>query len=152
MGEVKARFAPTPTSKFSNNKNNPDAASQPRDAMRPSRAFISRPQGGRGECRMPAAPAVSCAIGVIERTRVTTSTPESPGIPARNGFNSLCRALPGDRALCHRRLRINPTCAESELFSQFTEIGASRIKGLRPAPGRFGSVVPTLGIDVHHAT
>jgi hypothetical protein len=25
---------------------------------------------------------------VIERTRVTTSTPESPGIPARNGFNA----------------------------------------------------------------
>jgi hypothetical protein len=28
----------------------------------------------------------------------TTSTPGSPGIPARNGFNSLFRALPGDRA------------------------------------------------------
>src|ERR1700737_5671829 len=36
---------------------------------------------------------------VVERTRVTTSTPESPCIPARNGFNGLCRALPGDRAL-----------------------------------------------------
>jgi len=29
------------------------------------------------------APAVSCAMIVVERTRVTTSTPESPGIPAR---------------------------------------------------------------------
>ena len=48
---------------------------------------------GRGECRMPAAPAASCALVVVERTRVTTSTPESPGIPARNGFNSVCRAL-----------------------------------------------------------
>ena len=48
---------------------------------------------------MPVAPAASCAIVVIERTRVTTSTPESPGIPARNGFNGLCRALPGDRAV-----------------------------------------------------
>jgi hypothetical protein len=28
-----------------------------------------------------------------------TGTPGSPGIPARNGFNSLFRALPGDRAL-----------------------------------------------------
>jgi hypothetical protein len=36
---------------------------------------------------------------VVERTRVTTSTPESPGIPARNGFNGFLRALPGDRAL-----------------------------------------------------
>ena len=48
---------------------------------------------------MPVAPAASCAIVVIERTRVTTSTPESPGIPARNGFNGFLRALPGDRAL-----------------------------------------------------
>src|ERR1700676_4692338 len=48
---------------------------------------------------MPAAPAASCAIVVIERTRVTTSTPESPGIPARNGFNGFLRALPGDRAV-----------------------------------------------------
>ena len=57
------------------------------------------PKRGRGECRVPAAPAASCAIVVIERTRVTTSTPESPGIPARNGFNGFLRALPGDRAV-----------------------------------------------------
>ncbi len=25
--------------------------------------------------------------------------PKAPGIPARNGFNGVCRALPGDRAL-----------------------------------------------------
>src|SRR3977135_188924 len=48
---------------------------------------------------MPVAPAASCALVVVERTRVTTSTPESPGIPARNGFNGFLRALPGDRAL-----------------------------------------------------
>src|ERR1700677_5178062 len=29
---------------------------------------------------------------------VTTVAPGSPGIPARDGFNSLLRALPGDRA------------------------------------------------------
>jgi hypothetical protein len=48
----------------------------PRGALRPSCAFIFRPLRGRGECRVPVAPAVSCAIVVIERTRVTTSTPE----------------------------------------------------------------------------
>jgi hypothetical protein len=56
------------------------------------------PFRGRGERRMPVAPAASCAIVVIERTRVTTSTPESPDVPARNGFNGVCRAL-GDRAV-----------------------------------------------------
>src|SRR6267142_2702176 len=59
----------------------------------------SSAQRGRGERRVPNAPAASCALVVIERTRVTTSTPESPGIPARNGFNGFLRALPGDRAL-----------------------------------------------------
>jgi hypothetical protein len=34
---------------------------------------------------------VTCAL-------VTTDTPETPGIPARNGFNGFLRALPGDRA------------------------------------------------------
>src|ERR1700675_2740338 len=48
---------------------------------------------------MPVAPAASCAMIVVERTRVTTSTPESPDVPARNGFNGFLRALPGDRAL-----------------------------------------------------
>src|SRR5882672_12249927 len=42
----------------------------------------SSAQTGRGERRMPNAPAASCAMIVVERTRVTTSTPESPGIPA----------------------------------------------------------------------
>src|SRR6267142_4328974 len=57
------------------------------------------PLRGRGERRMPLAPAASCALVVVESTRVTTSTPESPGVPARNGFNGFLRALPGDRAL-----------------------------------------------------
>jgi hypothetical protein len=57
------------------------------------------PLRGRGERRMPVAPAASCALVVVERTRVTTSTPESPGVPARNGFNGFLRALPGDRAV-----------------------------------------------------
>src|SRR5712664_2287409 len=61
--------------------------------------LIFCPLRGRGERRVPLAPAASCALVVIERTRVRTSTPESPGIPARNGFNGFLRALPGDRAL-----------------------------------------------------
>jgi hypothetical protein len=38
--------------------------------------------------------AASCALVAVERTRVTTSTPESPGIPARNGFNGFLRNRP----------------------------------------------------------
>src|SRR6267142_3306918 len=76
------------------------------------------PLRGRGERRMPLAPAASCALVVVESTRVTTSTPESPGVPARNGFNGFLRALPGDRALLPPSLSglrlcprpVGPTC------------------------------------------
>ena len=45
-----------------------------------------------------------CAGVVKKCTRVFTAVaPESPGIPARNGFNGFLRDLPGDRLFCHRR-------------------------------------------------
>jgi hypothetical protein len=76
----------------------PDTTSRPRGAMRPSRAFISRPKGvGNAGCPLHPQPRVHLVL--VESTRVTTSTPESPGIPARNGFNGFLRALPGDRAV-----------------------------------------------------
>src|ERR1700730_3950160 len=60
----------------------------PRDAMRPSRAFIFRPHEGVGNAGCPLHPRPRVHFVVVERTRVTTSTPESPGIPARNGFTA----------------------------------------------------------------
>jgi hypothetical protein len=59
--------------------------------------FAPKEIRGRGECRVPVAPAASRAVK--KGTRVShhrfTGT---PGIPARNGFNGFLRALPGDRA------------------------------------------------------
>jgi hypothetical protein len=52
-----------------------------------------------GNAGCPWHPRPRVHLVVVERTRVTTSTPESPGVPARNGFNGFLRALPGDRAL-----------------------------------------------------
>ena len=75
-----------------------NVASRSRGAIRPSSAFISRPHRGRGECRVPAAPAASCALcGGRTHTRNNEYT-GTTGIPARNGFNGFLRALPGDRA------------------------------------------------------
>src|ERR1700730_15957275 len=57
------------------------------------------PLGGRGECRMPAAPAVSCACCSGRRH---TSNNEYTGItrhPRTQWFYGLFRALLGDRAL-----------------------------------------------------
>ncbi len=70
----------------------------PRDAMRPRRCFYLPPEEGVGNAGCPLHPRSRVHLVAVERTRVTTSTPESPGIPARNGFNGFLRALPGDRA------------------------------------------------------
>jgi len=49
---------------------------------------------------MPGARCTRSPLCNVESTGVeATGTPESPGIPARNGFNGFLRALPGDRAL-----------------------------------------------------
>jgi hypothetical protein len=46
---------------------------------------------------------------VVERTRVTTSTPESPDVPARNGFNGFLRALVSAKSarMCERAVLTN---------------------------------------------
>src|SRR4051812_15925345 len=62
-------------------------------------------QKGRGECRVLNAPAVSRAKWVVSTRGSHRGFTGSPGIPARNGFNGFLRALLGDRACCHRRLR-----------------------------------------------
>jgi hypothetical protein len=40
---------------------------------------------------------LACKVKIAHEL-VTTVAPDSPGIPARNGFNGFLRALPGDRA------------------------------------------------------
>ena len=59
---------------------------------------ISRPIEGVGNAGCPLHPRPRVHLVLVERTRVTTSTPDSPDVPARNGFNGFLRALPGDRA------------------------------------------------------
>src|ERR1700730_16001768 len=46
------------------------------------------PKEGVGNAGCPLHPRSRVHLVVVERTRVTTSTPESPGIPARNGFTA----------------------------------------------------------------
>src|SRR5882724_5145898 len=77
----------------------PDTCSRPRGAKRPRRCLALPPKEGVGNAGCPLHPQPRVHLVLVERTRVTTSTPESPGIPARNGFNGFLRALPGDRAV-----------------------------------------------------
>ena len=52
---------------------------------------------GAGNAGRPMRPIAACAMIVVERTRVSQVTPETPGIP-RAMVYGLFRALPGDRA------------------------------------------------------
>src|SRR5882724_4974235 len=61
--------------------------------------LVSAPKEGVGNAGRTMHPRSRVHFVLVERTRVTTSTPKSPGIPARNGFNGFLRALLGDRAL-----------------------------------------------------
>ena len=84
---------------------------------------ILRPPRGRGECRVPAAPAASRALG---SGRTHTSNNEYTGIARHSRtqwFYGLCRALPGDRALLPPSSRgyltcprpVGPTCLPQDL-------------------------------------
>ncbi len=62
-----------------------------RDAPEALRESLA--QRGRGNAGCPLQPRPRVHLVLVERTRVTTSTPESPDVPARNGFNGFLRAL-----------------------------------------------------------
>jgi hypothetical protein len=72
-------------------------STSPREAPEP--LMNLPPKEGVGNAGCPLHPRPRVHLVLVERTRVTTSTPESPDVPARNGFNGFLRALPGDRAL-----------------------------------------------------
>src|SRR5258708_10779970 len=78
---------------------------------------------------MPAAPAASRAF-CIGRTHTSNNEyTRTPGIPARNGFNSLCRALPGDRAL------LPPSSADRFCLSP---VGPTQLRELDTSVGASG--------------
>jgi hypothetical protein len=99
----------------------------PRDA--PEALINLSPIEGVGNAGCPLHPRPRVHLVVVERTRVTTSTPESPGIPARNGFNSFLRALPGDRAL------LPPSPADMSCLSP---VGPTRLRKLDASVGASG--------------
>src|SRR6266853_3971231 len=61
------------------------------------------PKEGVGNAGCPLHPRSRVHVVVVEGTRVTTSTPESPGIPARNGFTAYFALSPVTGLFCHRR-------------------------------------------------
>ena len=115
-----------------------------RDA--PESCMYLSPPRGRGECRVPAAPAAPCAR--VESTGVeATGTPESPGIPARNGFNGFLRALPGDEFLLPPSpcgLRFVQARSGRRASADLTPTTGARTTRLRRTHQRRSSCVPSM--------
>jgi hypothetical protein len=63
------------------------------------------PKEGVGNAGCPLHPRPRVHFVVVERTRVTASTPESPGIFARNGFTTYVALSPVTGLFCHRHPR-----------------------------------------------
>src|ERR1700676_125200 len=80
-----------------------------RDA--PESCIYLPPHEGVGNAGCPLHPRSRVHFVLVERTRATTSTPESPGIPARNGFTVYFALSPVTGLFCHRRPRIWFACA-----------------------------------------
>src|ERR1700682_5464405 len=93
VGEVKERFAHTHThtSQFSNSKTKPRRAfaASPREA--PESLINLSPPGGRGECRVPAAPAASCAL-CSGRTHTSRSKPPGLAASSKNDMSFAMRS------------------------------------------------------------
>jgi hypothetical protein len=75
-----------------------DSAFSRRDAPEPCMNHSPRHARAWGMPGARCTHSLACKMGSEHTSVVTTGPPESPGIPARNGFNGLFRALPGDRA------------------------------------------------------
>jgi len=88
----------------SNSKATPDGTSRSRGAMRPSSAKISRPLEGVGNAGCPLHPRPRVHFVLIERTRVTTSTPERPAFPHAMVLTAYVGLSPVTGLFCHRRL------------------------------------------------
>jgi len=92
-------------STFSNSQNNFKHDFTPRGAMRPSRCIYFSPKEGVGNAGCPLHPQPRVHFVLVERTRVTTSTPERPAFPHAMVLTVYFVLSPVTGLFCHRRLR-----------------------------------------------
>jgi len=90
------------------------------------------PLEGVGNAGCPLHPRPRVPFVLVERTRVTTSTPESPDIPARNGFTAYVGLSPVTGLFCHRRQRI---------WSCLSPVGPTQLRELDASVGASGHTI-----------
>jgi hypothetical protein len=90
-----------------NDGNPPNTASRSRGSICPRLGIVFPypPNRGRRECRVHAAPAVSCAIGVKKYAHEHTGSAEASDIPCAMVLRLISCSPRSGRARCHRRRR-----------------------------------------------
>ncbi len=93
---------------FAGDDSGEDKPPHHRGATRPSYAGRARPKKirGRRECRVRAAPAVSCAKCTKESAHEHTGSAEAIRHSLRNGLTAYAVLSPATNSSCHRRWRI----------------------------------------------
>src|SRR6202171_5599122 len=104
------------------------------------------PKEGVGNAGCPLHPRPRVHFVLVERTRVTTSTPESPGIPARNGFNGFLRALVSAKSarMCERAVLTNRPSLD---LSPFVLEGRRACRGAWDRSGVFLNPNSCMGLE-----
>ena len=94
--------------------------------------FAPSQNRGRGECRMRAAPAISCANCAKKLHTSIQGSGEHPTFPAQ-WLYGLWRALPGEpRLCCHRRdAEMNPAQLDASLRAPGPRVFAVRSRAVR---------------------
>jgi len=107
---------------------------------------------GNAGCPMHPQPRVRCMKW--HTSVVTTGPPDSPGIPARNGFTAYFVLSPATNSSCHRRWRIkgssNPVEFDFASASLTPATGARTTRLHRPLKRR-SSCTPLIAHEVHLA-
>src|SRR5665647_3931420 len=120
-------------------------------AARSARALLNNSPSNRGsrECRVRAAPAVSCAICAKKRTRAYRFSGGTPAFPAQ-WLDGLWRALPGDQDLfvaVAPRIRF---CPPGRARNTSARLDANHeASGPHAFAVRFGAVRPACRIIAH---
>ena len=102
--------------------------------------FVVLDSRGSRECRVRAAPAVSCARLCKESAHEHTGSAEAIRHSLRNGFTAYAVLSPATNSSCHRRWRIKADQARSESTSPplnlapATGVGTTRFCRTQPAP------------------
>jgi hypothetical protein len=93
--------------------------------MRPSRAFIFRPKEGVGNAGCPLHPQPRAHFVLVERTRVTTGTPERPAFPHAMVLTAYVVLSPVTGLFCHCRQRKRSLSAPGRADLPSRELDAS---------------------------